>query len=304
MRRLLFLLFPFLASGVRAEVALAPLFTDHAVLQRDKPAPVWGRAAPGEKVTVTFRDQTVAATADKDGRWIVYLAPLQAGAPAELVVAGQNTIKREDILVGEVWVCSGQSNMEFRVWGPPGDTCGVDNEEEEVAAANNPAIREFKVGRATAAQPAESAQGEWVPCSPATVKDFGAVGYFFARDLFQRLDVPIGIIHSSWGGTPIEAWMSEAALKSSPAFAAVDERWAQALTGWPDKVKAYDAAIAAQEKDDAAAKAAGPEKYAAYLKTRPWIPPPPSPTSPEAPRSLFNGMINPLLPGAIRGVLW
>ncbi len=306
MRRLrrISILLLLLASGGRADVTPAPLFTDHAVLQRDKPVPVWGQAAAGEKVTVTFRDQTATATADKDGRWIVYLEALQPGPPAELVIAGQNTIKREDIVVGEVWVCSGQSNMEFRVWGQPGDVYRVDHADEEVAAADFPLIREFKVGHATAAQPADAAKGEWVPGSPATVKNFGAVGYFFARDLFQRLGVPVGIINSSWGGTRIEAWMSEAALKSDPAFAAVDARWAEAIVGWPEKVKVYDAAIAAQEKDDAAAKAAGPERYAAYLRTRPWIPLPPSPTSPDAPRTLFNGMINPLLPGAIRGILW
>ncbi len=291
-------------SPLHADVTLAPLFTDHAVLQQQKPVPVWGQAAPGERITVTFRDQTVLATADRQGRWIVYLAPLEPGPPGELVVSGKNTIKLEDVLVGEVWVCSGQSNMEFRVWGPPGDTYRVDHADEEVAAAHYPLIRQFKVERATAAQPADTAHGSWVVCSPDTVGQFTAVGYFFARDISTQTGLPVGIINSTWGGTRIESWLSGYALKSNPAFGVVTERWTQALVDWPAKVKAYEAAVAAQEKAETAARAAGPEKSAAFLKTEAWIPPPPSPTSPDAPCSLFNGMINPLLPAAIRGVLW
>ncbi len=304
MSKRLLLLVALVPLWVRADVMLAPLFTDHAVLQQGKAVPVWGRAAPDEKVTVTFRDQTVHATAGKDGRWIVYLDALKPSASAELVVSGKNTLRLQDIVVGEVWVCSGQSNMEFRVWGPKGDVYRVDNADEEVAAAHFPLIRHFKVAQAVADRPADALRGAWVVCGPETAGQFTAVGYFFARDLQQKLGVPIGLINSTWGGTPIESWMSEAALKSDPAFAVVDERWAKALVDWPAKVAAYEAARAAQDKEEAAAKAAGPTKYAEFLKTKPWLPPPPSPASPEAPRSLFNGMIAPLLPGAIRGILW
>jgi sialate O-acetylesterase len=304
MSKCLSLLVALLPLAIRADVTLAPLFTDHAVLQRDKAVPVWGQAEPGEAVTVTFRDQTVHATTGKDGRWIVYLDPLKPGLPAELGVSGKNMLKLQDIVVGEVWVCSGQSNMEFRVWGPKGDVYRVDNADEEVAAAQFPLIRHFKIERAVAAQPADTAQGAWTVCSPGTVGQFTAVGYFFARDLQQKLGVPIGLINATWGGTAIESWMSEAALKSDPAFAIADERWSKALDGWPAKVAAYEAARAAQENEEIAAMTAGPTKYADFLKHKPWLPPPPSPTSPEAPRSLFNGMINPLLPYGIRGVLW
>src|SRR5664279_3891485 len=151
MSRLPVLLLALLPLAIRAVVTLAPLFTDHAVLQQDQPVPVWGRAAPGEKVTVTFRNQTVQATANANGRWIVRLQPLKPGAPAPLTVSGKNTIKLDDVVVGEVWVCSGQSNMEFRVWGPPGDTYRVNDADAEVAAANHPLIRHFKVERAVAA---------------------------------------------------------------------------------------------------------------------------------------------------------
>ena len=302
-KRLLPLLL-FLPLTLRADVTLAPLFTDHAVLQQDKPVPVWGHAAPGEKITVTFRDQTVLATAGKDGGWIVYLPALKPGAPADLVVSGQNTIRLTDVVVGEVWVCSGQSNMEFRVWGPPGDTYRVDDADAEVAAATHPLIRDFKVARAIAARPVDTAKGAWVVCSPQTAGSFTAVGYFFARDLADRLGVPIGIIDSTWGGTAIESWLSDAALKSDPAFAVVGQRWEKALADAPALRAEREALLAKLATEEAATRAAGPAKLAAFEKTKPWLPPLPGPDSPDAPSCLFNGMINPLLPGAIRGVLW
>jgi sialate O-acetylesterase len=304
MPRRLLLFVALLPLAVRADVTLAPLFTDHAVLQQDKAVPVWGRAAPGEPVAVTFRDQTVRATAGKDGSWIVYLAPLKPGAPAELVVSGKNTLRLQDVVVGEVWVCSGQSNMEFTVGGPPGAVYRVDHADEEVAAAHYPLIRQFKVERAVAAQPADTAHGAWVVCSPDTVGQFTAVGYFFARDLAQKLGVPVGIINSTWGGTAIESWLSDTALKSDPAFAVVDGRWARALADAPAKKAGREALLATLAKEEAAAKAAGPVQYAEFLKNKSWLPPLPGPDSPDTPRGLFNGMINPLLPGAIRGILW
>ena len=304
MPRLAVFLAVLLPLALRADVTLAPLFTDHAVLQQGKPVPVWGRAAPDEPVTVAFRDQTVHATAGKDGSWIVYLAALQPGAPADLVVTGHNTVRLTDVVVGEVWVCAGQSNMEFRVWGPPGDVYRVDNADAEVAAATHPLIRQFKVERAVAARPADTAKGAWVVCSPETVKDFTAVGYFFARDLAARLGVPVGIINSTWGGTAIESWLSDAALKSDPAFAAVGERWTKALAAAPKLRAEREALVAQLATEEAAARAAGPAKLAEFEKHVPWMPPLPGPDSPDAPASLFNGMINPLLPGAIRGVLW
>jgi sialate O-acetylesterase len=304
MPRRFLLLVALLPLAVRADVTLAPLFTDHAVLQQDKAVPVWGWAAPGEKVTVAFRDQTAHATAGKDGSWIVYLEPLKPGAPGELVVTGKNTIRLQDVVVGEVWVCAGQSNMEFTVGGPKGAVYGVENADEEVAAAQYPLIRHFKVERAVAALPADTAPGAWVVCSPETAGQFTAVGYFFARDLCQRLDVPVGIINSTWGGTAIESWLSDAALKSDPALAVVDERWAKALADAPAQRAKREATLASLARQEAAAKTESPAKYAEFLKKKPWLPPLPGPDSPDAPRSLFNGMINPLLPGAIRGVLW
>jgi len=196
-----------------------PLFRDHAVLQRDKPVPVWGRAAPGEHVTVSFAGQAVGATAGPDGRWITVLAPLAANSTgADLTIAGKVTVTLHDVLVGEVWLCSGQSNMLMMV--DAGDPINrVVNADAEVAAARHPLIRHFKVERRASAVPLEEARGEWTVCSPGTVGHFTAAGYFFARDLLSRLDVPIGIINCTQGGTPVESWMSPAALAAFPGLA-------------------------------------------------------------------------------------
>ncbi len=297
--RLFFALPLFAASSLRADVTLAPLFADHAVLQRDKPVPVWGRADAGEKVSVTFAGQTRAATTGADGKWIVFLEPLKASAQgADLVVAGRNTLAVHDVVVGEVWLCSGQSNMEFTV-------SRAMNAPEEIATANFPLLRHIKVSTTVAAQPADHvATSGWQAATPQTVGGFTAVGYFFARDLYQKLGVPLGVVHSSWGGTPVESWMSAAALASNSAFKVVGERWAQNLAEYPAKKAAYDPRLAEWTKADAAAKALGKDKYAAWLKQNPKPRAPRGPGDSWTPTGLYNGMINPLVPYALRGVLW
>jgi sialate O-acetylesterase len=283
----------------RADVTLAPLFVDHAVLQRDKPVPVWGRAEAGEKIAVTFADQTARATAAKDGRWLVLLEPLTVSAEGrDLTVAGKNSVTLHDIVVGEVWLCSGQSNMEWTV-------SRAANAAEEIAAANFPLIRQIRISHAVATSPAETVKTNgWQPAAPETVGSFTAVGYFFARDLFQKLGVPIGLVHASWGGTPIESWMSPAALTSDPAFSVVQERWQKDLVDYPAKKAAYDAKFADWKPAEAAAKAQGPAAHAAFLQQRPWQRALRGPGDSWTPSGLFNGMINPLLPYALRGALW
>jgi len=303
-----------LALPARADVTLAPLFRDHAVFQRDKPVPIWGRADPGERVTVTFRGQTVTtiATADiapaatttdtsaaptaataTDARWIVCLPAYAASTqPAELIVTGKNTIRLTDILTGEVWLCSGQSNMERNV-------ARTLNAAQEIAAANNPLIRHITIKHHVSDTPATDAETTgWQPATPQTAGDFTAIGYYFARDLQPRLGVPIGIIHSSWGGTQIESWMSAAALASNPAFAPVAQRWQKILDAYPAAKTDHDKQLAARAARQAALKAKGdPAKL-------PAIRPPVGPGHQDTPGGLFNGMINPLLPFALRGVLW
>jgi sialate O-acetylesterase len=292
-------------GSARANVALAPLFSDHAVLQTGKAVPVWGRADPGEKVTVKFLEYTAAGLADPDGRWVAFLPPMPSlSNGAELVVTGKNSISVHDVVVGEVWLCSGQSNMEFTVHDPKAPNFSLKNGEAEAAGANYPLIRQFAVERQVAGKPADAVGGAWAPCSPATAGRFTAVGYFFARDIFHRFGVPVGIIDCTWGGTPVESWMSPEALASDPAFAVVGERWKQTLAEYPAKKTAFNSAIAEWTRGEAAEAAAGEARHAAFLKTHPRPREPLGPGSSWTPAGLFNGMVNPLLPYGIRGVLW
>jgi sialate O-acetylesterase len=288
------------APAPRTYVSLAPVFSDHAVLQRGKPVPVWGSAGASDPITVTFRGQTVRTTAGGDGRWSVSLAPLAASSePSDLVVAGQNTVTVHDVVVGEVWLCSGQSNMEFTV-NNGGSVYRVDNAEAEVAAADYPLIRQLRIEHAVATRPAEGAKtGGWQPASPRTVGEFTAVGYFFARDIHRALGVPVGIVLSVWGGTPIESWMSDGARGSTSVALTLDARWRSAEADWPpERVARYPAEMAAWQKAQAEAEAAHTKNPLH------WPQPPASDDSPARPGGLFNAMIAPLQPGAIRGILW
>ena len=209
-----------LAFGVfraRADVTPNPLFADNAVLQQDMKVPVWGTAEPGEPVTVEFAGQSVSTTADAAGKWLVRLAPMKAGGPNTLMISGKNKIVLTNILVGEVWICSGQSNMERQLGLRDGQK-PITDWQKEVADAKYPEIRQFYVPQTRAFTPAQTVRGSWAVCSPGTVTNFTAVGYFFGRDLYQARQVPIGLIHTSWGGTVAEAWMSEMALNQRPDF--------------------------------------------------------------------------------------
>jgi sialate O-acetylesterase len=284
--------------SARASVELAPLFSDHAVLQQGRPVPVWGSAAAADPITVTFRGQTARTVAGADGRWVVYLKPLSASSdPADLVVAGQSTVTVHDVVVGEVWLCSGQSNMEFTV---AGNWSKVDNADAEVAAADYPLVRQLKIERAVATAPAATAKtGGWQPASPKTVGEFTAVGYFFARDIHRALGVPVGIVFSSWGGTPIESWMSDAARGSTSVAGTLDARWRKAMSEWPpERVARYPADMAAWQEAEADAEATHTKN------TLPWPQPPATDDSPSRPGGLYNAMIAPLQPGALRGILW
>lgn len=201
-----------------ASAELNPLFQDNAVLQCNARVPVWGAARDGEKITVTFAGQNISTVAT-NGAWKIWLKPMKVNAaPQTLTVSSDTTFSITNVLVGEVWIASGQSNME-RQLGLRGGQKPIVNWEQEVAAANYPEIRQFYVHQTKSFTPQTTVKGEWSVCSPETVTNFTAVGYFFARDLFQARHVPIGIIHSSWGGTPAEAWTSEPALEKLSDFA-------------------------------------------------------------------------------------
>ncbi|HEU5078451.1 MAG TPA: sialate O-acetylesterase [Opitutaceae bacterium] len=280
------------APASRAEVKLAPLFVDHAVFQRDAHVPVWGEATPGERVTVSFKTQTAEATADEHGRWSVTLDPMKASKePADLLVKATNEIRVSDVLVGDVWLCSGQSNMEWQL-------ARSDHGAEEIAAANFPLIRQFLVSRQPVSLDQLQQRETWSVCSPETAGDFTGVGYFFAREIHRDQGVPIGLINSSWGGTPIEAWMSDEALISNPAFQIVFQRWADEIAAFPEKRRAFERAQAEWEKRAAAAKAKGEAFHTAAPRA------PGGLWDQNKPSRLFTTMIAPVIPGAVRGVLW
>lgn len=301
--RLLVPLLVFDAAGsavLRADVVPAPLFGDRAVLQRDKPVPVWGKADPGEKVTVVFGDQQRSATAERDGRWIVFFDAVPASVQGkDLSITGKNTLVLRDIVVGDVWLCSGQSNMEWPV-------SRAASAEAEIAAANFPLVRHIKVERTVATTPSDTVKtGGWAPATPQQVGAFTAVGYFFAREIHQKTGVPVGLVNASWGGTPIEAWLSPIALDSNPAFGVVRDRWQRAVADYPAAQAAYEPWIAEWTRHEAAAKAQGEAAHRAWLAKNPWRRGPRgAPGDSWMPSGLFNGMIHPLLPYALRGALW
>ncbi len=198
-----------------ANLKLPKIFGDNMVLQRNKPIPVWGWADAGEKVSVQFHKQTKTIVADKNGNWIIKLDAENAGGPYQLVVSGKNSVTVSNVLVGEVWICSGQSNMEMPIegWGK------INNYLQEIDSANYPEIRHIKIPNTVSSVPENDiSSGAWKICSPQTAGDFTAAGYFFARELYRQLKVPIGLINTSWGGTMVETWTSHKAFEQSSEF--------------------------------------------------------------------------------------
>jgi len=278
------------AAGARADVRPSALFSDNMVLQRQAPIPVWGTADAGENVAVALGEAKAQTVAGADGKWMLRLPAQPAASALEMTIRGKNTLRIANVAVGEVWLASGQSNMEFRL-------PRALNAQAEIAAANFPLIRQFRVGRSIAATPQGELKGQWEAASPQTASDFTAVGYFFARELQRRLGVPIGIIHASYGGTVAQAWASDEALKSNPALAVVFQNWQQALAAYSQEKTKYDSQMARWQQRAAEVRAAGkPVPEAPFA--------PAGPGGKATPSGLYNGMIAPLVPYAIKGVLW
>ena len=273
------------AGGVK----LAGAFGDHMVLQRDAPVHVWGWADAGESVTVRFSGQTKTAKAGADGAWRLVLDPVPAGGPHELGVSGTDTLTVSDVLVGEVWLCSGQSNMAMGVGG-------ARNADEEAKAANFPRLRMVTIKRRAAKEAQRDCEHSgWKLCQPATVKGFSATAYYFGRELHRHLQVPVGLINASWGGTCVEAWQSCAALESL-------ESGRTLMAEWAEKAASYDpdAARGRYEKQLQAWQA---KRKAGKRQRKPRAPVHPD-VNQNAPGRLYNGMIAPLVPYAIRGAIW
>jgi sialate O-acetylesterase len=275
-------LFLALSLCASADVTLPALIAEHMVIQRGLPVHIWGKAAPDEAVAVTFRGETQSTKADAFGKWSVHLAPADAGGPFEMTVKGNNTIAFNDVLVGDVWVASGQSNMEFKLRQG-------DNAAAEIAAAKYPKIRRTVITRKVADYPMDDAALQpWMESTPETAPNASAVAYFFARHLQEKEGgVPMGIIESFWGGTPVEAWMSLRAIGDDPALMPIFSEWAKSLDAWPTATAMYE------------------------TRLKSWKEGTPKPGKPETgpggswqPAGLYNAMIAPLAPYPIKGAIW
>ena len=287
-----------LALSCSADVTLPDIFASHMVLQRDSQVPIWGTASAGEKVSVKFNDQVQSTEADESGKWKVELGPMVAGGPFKIEVTANNAITLDDVLIGEVWLCSGQSNMEWPV-------AKSDNKDVEIANANYPQIRLFDVAKSKNSSPQTKMvlDSSWIACTPKSIPAFSAVGYFFGRKLNKDLNVPVGLISSNWGGTRIEPWTPRVGFASVPTLGKIAKELAIKTPGSPenekltqqtiDKYKTWiaQAESALQNKVSINPPAAYPATLAPY-------------TNHQSPAMLYNSMIHPMVPYAMRGAIW
>jgi len=280
------------ASATLADIKLPAVIGDNMVLQQGGKVSIWGWAEPGEEVTVgvSWHSMKWAVTADEDGKWSFQMNAPKAGGPYEMTLTAKNSITIKNILVGEVWVGSGQSNMQWTVSNSA-------NAEQEIAEANYPKIRLFYVTRKVAETPQSDCEGSWVECSPETVPGFSAVAYYFGRHLHKELDVPVGLIHTSWGGTPAEAWTRREVLEANPDAMPILKRYADAVAKYPQAMEEYEQKLA--EWKEAVAKAKSEGKNAPRRPREPF-----GPGNPHSPAGLYNAMISPLIPYGIQGAIW
>jgi sialate O-acetylesterase len=283
-----------LSGIVLADVRLPSVIGDNMVLQQAMEAPIWGWADPRKKITITASwGGKWEATSDANGNWIVKIKPGKAGGPYEMTISDGNPITLKNILVGEVWVCSGQSNMELGL----NQTA---NAKEAIDDANNyPQIRLFTVAKKVSYEPMKNCQGKWLVCSPQTARGFSAVGYFFGRELNKQLNVPVGLINTSWGGTPAESWMSREYLENEPNFKPILKRYDETAANYPEIYKKF-----LENKKQYEQTAAKLKEEGKPVPPRPNFQDPVGPNHPYSPTGLYNGMILPIVPYGIRGAIW
>lgn len=277
-------------TTVVAQVRLPNLFSDHGVLQRERPIHVWGWSGPSEKLSIRFHNQSVDTTADTIGRWSGWLMPEAAGGPFTLTVTGSSVVTVNDLLVGDVWLASGQSNMEMPMKGF-GPTQPIKDSEKTLAQANLPQIRLLHIEKVSAEIPQTDFAAKWTSSTPETAANFSAVAFLFGKELYEREHVPIGLIDSSWGGTPIEAWISLEGLSSDSSLMPV---FASRASFAEDQVAADIAAAQEKLQDEAATKAGLPKPVHGWHPNQSsWIP-----------AALYNGMIAPLSGYSMKGAIW
>jgi sialate O-acetylesterase len=279
-------------SRINAIVKLAALFGNHMVLQQKARVPLWGWGSPGEEISIkaSWQKNTVYTKVDASGNWKIELQTPSAGGPFKIAIRGENLIELNDILMGEVWLCSGQSNMTFPLKYS-------DSARQEIAKADFPSIRYFGVQHQYGPEPFQDCTGEWQITSPEAATSFSAVAYYFAKKIYQDMKVPVGIVCSGWTGTPAEAWTPKIALQNDNGLKYFLQRWNEipkkvgvdsvkyqlALQQWEEQKKSGNTNLPKPEE---------PRNY--YYYSKPWC----------KPGALFNGMINPLIPFRFKGVLW
>jgi sialate O-acetylesterase len=281
----------FLLHAAHGAVSLPSWLGSGMVVQRDKPILLRGSVAAGEDVRITQGEASVVAKAGADGSWSAQLPARNAGPIPDIVIESGNKIVLTDLLAGDVWFASGQSNMEFKLRRAAGA-------DAEIPEADHESIRLFKVGRQISKEPALDVAGAWQKCTPETAADFSAVAYYFARDVHKATGVPIGIICASWGGTPGEPWLAPELTRNDPDYAALYAEWEEYRRNYPAIRKQYDADMAAYEKKMAEPPAAGKKPPAKPLSK------PHPDENHKYPGVLFNGMIHPLAGLPIKGFLW
>ncbi len=271
-----------------AEIRLPAILSDHAVLQRDVPIHVWGWATPGTHITVLLNGQSQPAIVDEFGEWSAYLAPERAGGPYSLMVEGDGKVERDDLMIGDVWLASGQSNMEFPLQGFTG--APLRDSAKEIAAANNPKLRLLLVPRRGADFSQNDQGGTWTACTPQTVAFFSAVAYFFGREIAEKENVTIGVIDTTWGGTPADSWVSMETLGGNAALTPVFQSRALFAAG---ENRREELAMLERKATEHVRGSMPPPKHSWRPNQTSWLP-----------SGLFNGMIAPLAPYSLKGFLW
>lgn len=295
------------APSQAADLKLAGIFTNHAVLQRDRAVPVWGWAEPGAEVTLEFADQKVSATAGADGKWMARLEPMPASSEARTLVvdckATHQRLQISDLLVGDLWLCSGQSNMGICMDIPSNAYL-----QECIKKANNQNLRYFGAWNQFRDQPAADNGGAWQSATDGKVKGWSAIPYIFGDKLQRELGVPVGVVVSPMGGTPIETWIPREVLQANPAGVEFIARHEKLVTAYPEAKEKHDKALAEFKAKFPDAKALEAENAARKLRGEPPLrepaPPGGAPDSGQNPSACFNGKIAPLVPMALKGVLW
>ncbi len=295
MRLHTFLLAALAATTAKAELFMPAIFSDNMVLQQQLANPVWGWDTPGTEVKVVFGAQTKSAKAGPDGRWETKLDPVPANASASTIqVTGTTSKTFKNVLVGEVWICSGQSNMQWSVQSS-------DDADIEIMTAKFPLIRLISVPQVGTQEPQRDFKGQWTECSPTTVPSFSAVGYFFGRVLHQALDVPVGLINNAWGGSAAEAWVRRDALEGDARFKLLMENTVkrEADLATPEAKKRYEAALEKWKERAAEAKAAGkPFTERAPQAPEGWL------NGNARPGNIYNGVLLPTIGYGIKGAIW